>query len=87
MGGHKCKHQVANGAFLGRNLRHREAVSSNCYLPAMDRYLGFSVRLSISGPGESGHCGPYSYWTHMSHMHILNHLGEPPGAQGSDWSG
>ena len=52
VGGHKCNHQGANGPFLGRSLRHREGVSSNCYLPAMDRCLGFSVRLSISGQGS-----------------------------------
>ena len=43
-----------------RNLRRREGVSSNHYLPAMDRYLGFSVGLPVSGQGESGHCNPLS---------------------------
>ena len=47
MGGCKCSHQAANGLFLGRNLRHREAVFSNYYLPAMDRYSGFSVRSPV----------------------------------------
>ena len=36
--GHKCSHQAANGPFLGRDLRHREGVFSNYYLPAMDRW-------------------------------------------------
>lgn len=36
-----------------RNLRRREGVSSNQYLPAMDGYLGFSVGLPVSGQGES----------------------------------
>ena len=60
MGGLKCSHQAANGRFLGRNLRHREGVCSNYYLPATDRYLGFSVRLPIAGEGEAGHCNPLS---------------------------
>ena len=29
------------------------------------RYLGFSVRLSISGPGESGHCDPLPFPTQL----------------------
>ena len=65
MGGHKCSHQAANGPFLARNLRHREGVSSNYYLPAMDRHFGFSVRLPISGQGESGHCSPLSLPTQL----------------------
>lgn len=56
MGGLKCSHQAANGRFLGRNLRHKEGVCSN----AMDRYLGFSVRLPIAGKGEAGHGNPLS---------------------------
>lgn len=52
MGGCNCSHQAANGPFLGRNLRHSEGVSSNYYLRAMDRYLGFTVRLPISGQGN-----------------------------------
>ena len=65
VGGYNCSHQAANGPFLGRNLRHSEGVSSNYYLPAMDRYLGFTVRLPISGQGESGHCSPISLPTQL----------------------
>ena len=49
---HKCSHWAASGPFLGRNLRHREGVSSSYSLPAMERYLGFSVRLPIPGQGS-----------------------------------
>ena len=58
--GHKCSHLAESGSFLGRNLRHREGVSSSYSLPAMERYLGSSVRLPIPGQGESGHCNPLS---------------------------
>ena len=68
VGRHKCNHQGANGPFLARNLRHREGVPSNCYLPAMDRCLGFRVRLSISGQGESGHCNPLSFPTQLCEL-------------------
>ena len=57
---HKCNHWAESGSFLGRNLRHREGVSSSYSLPAMERYLGSSVRLPIPGQGESGHCNPLS---------------------------
>ena len=60
VGGHKCSYQAANRTISRRNLRPREGVSSNLYLPAMDRYLGFSVSLPIAGQGESGHCNPLS---------------------------
>lgn len=43
-----------------RNLRRREGVSSNQYLPAMDGIFGFSVRLPVSGQGESGPCNSLS---------------------------
>ena len=41
--GHKCSHQAANGPFLGRDLRHREGVFSNYYLPAMEGFPCSSV--------------------------------------------
>ena len=56
--GHKCSHWAESGSFLGRNLRHREGVSSS--YSAIERYLGSSVRLPIPGQGESGHCNPLS---------------------------
>ena len=40
------RHQAADGPFLGRNLRHREGVSSNYRLPATDRYLGIRGQLA-----------------------------------------
>ena len=62
---HKCSPWAASGPFLGRNLRHREGVSSSYSLPAMERYLGFSVRLPIPGQGESDHCNPLSLPTQL----------------------
>ena len=74
-----CTHMF-NGPFLGKNFRHRESVSSNYYLPAMNRYLGF--RLPISGQGESGHYNPLSLptqlWELKEHLvHSLS-LASPP---------
>ena len=60
MVGHKCSHWAESEPFLGRNLRHREGVSSSYSLSTMESYLGFSVRLPIPGQGESGHCNPLS---------------------------
>ena len=84
VGGHMCSHQTADGPFLGRNLRHREGVSSNYYLPAMHKYLGFSIRLPISRQGESGHCNPLSLPTQLGELkeyllHLL--LSLPPSSR------
>ena len=62
-----------------RNLRRREGVSSNHYLPAMDRYLGFSVGLPVSGQGESGHCNPLSLPSQLWELreHLVHPLSLP----------
>ena len=69
-----CTHMF-NGPFLGKNFRHREGVPSIYYLPAMDRYLGFSVRLPISEQEESGHCNPLSFPTQL--WELKEHLVHP----------
>lgn len=62
-----------------RNLRRREGVSSNQYLPAMDGYLGFSVGLPVSGQGESGPCNPLSLPSQLWELreHLVHPLSLP----------
>ena len=69
------RHQAADGPFLGRNLRHREGVSSNYRLPATDRYLEFGVSLPISGQGEPSHCNPLFLPTQL--WELKRHLAFP----------
>ena len=69
------RQQASDGPFLGRDLRHREGVSSYYHLPAMDRCLGFRVRLPISGQQESGHCNPLSLPTQL--WKLKGHLAHP----------